>query len=372
MDNNLKTIRQVCEITGSTRRALQHYDEIGLLSCPQKDSEGKWLYDAASINRLREILILKECELSLKEIRRITNLPENAKREVFREKLLVLLKKRDLLDKKIVFLESIVDNNTYTDYLHFMKNIKPADIPNVLNYIKSNSDLLTHMSLKIERLLTDTQEPFLSEWNNIIWKFDLPEEKPFDSPEIRSAVTDLRAFIIKYYGCCSGIDLMLLSGALLASSPIVIQSFHIKEESLEYISEVLINNGMEIVESELDEIAENLEKGYDTLLSIVKTILKENKNYVGSSDSYSLTKWIDFIDVSDPRIQSIVEKADQEIRRYSAFCDFGSICGITRFLYENPHLIGNIFDDIDDDTICLGIMLEKALFFYHKSVSSTS
>lgn len=362
MGNNLKTIRQVCEITGTTRRALQHYDEIGLLSCPQKGSEGKWLYDAVSIDRLREILILKECELSLKEIRRITNLPENAKREVFKEKLVVLRKKRALLDQKIAFLEAIVDNNTCSNYLHFMKNIKPADIPSVLNYIRSSSDLLTEMSLKIERLFTDTQEPFLSDWNNILWKFILPEGTPFDSPEIHSAVTELQAFIIKYYGCCSGIDLILLSGALLAGSPIVIQSSRIKEESLEYISEILMISGTEIVESELDDIAENLEKGYDALLSAIKTILKENRDYIGLSDDSSIREYIDLIDVSDPRIQSIVEKANQEVQRYSAFCDFGSVCGIIRFLYENPHLVENIFDDIDDDSVCLGIILEKALF----------
>ena len=372
MSSKLKTIRQVCEITGATRRTLQHYDEIGLLTCPKKDSDGKWLYDTASIDRLREILILKECELSLREIRRIISLPENEKREVFKEKLFVLQKKRELLDQKILFLESIIDNSTYSNYLHFMKNIKPADIPSVMNYIRSSSDLPADMSMKIEQLFTDTQEPFLTDWNDILRRISLSAEKPYDSTEIHAAVSQLQAFINEHYGRCSGIDLIILSGALLAGSPIVIQNSSLNEASIEYISTVLMNSGAEIFESELDDIAGYLEKGYNALLSVVETILEENRNYVFTSDDISFREHIDLIDVSDPRIQNIVERADQEIQRYSAFCDFGSVCGIIRFLYENPHLIGNIFDDIDDDSICLGIIVEKALFFHMKNVSSSS
>ena len=282
MSSKLKTIRQVCEITGATRRTLQHYDEIGLLTCPKKDSDGKWLYDTASIDRLREILILKECELSLREIRRIISLPENEKREVFKEKLFVLQKKRELLDQKILFLESIIDNSTYSNYLHFMKNIKPADIPSVMNYIRSSSDLLADMSMKIEQLFTDTQEPFLTDWNDILRRISLSAEKPYDSTEIHAAVSQLQAFINEHYGRCSGIDLIILSGALLAGSPIVIQNSSLNEASIEYISTVLMNSGAEIFESELDDIAGYLEKGYNALLSVVETILEENRNYVYS------------------------------------------------------------------------------------------
>ena len=71
----MKTVAQVSKLTGVSVRTLHHYDEIGLLKPAQVTEAGYRLYDDASMGRLHAILLLKELQFSLKEIRDILDSP---------------------------------------------------------------------------------------------------------------------------------------------------------------------------------------------------------------------------------------------------------------------------------------------------------
>ena len=53
---NMKTVKEVSELTGISIRTLRYYDEIGLLKPTKITAAGYRLYDENSLKQLREIM----------------------------------------------------------------------------------------------------------------------------------------------------------------------------------------------------------------------------------------------------------------------------------------------------------------------------
>lgn len=71
----MKTVKEVSELTGVSIRTLHHYDKIGLLKPTTVTEAGYRLYDNVALERLHTILLFRELEFPLKEIRDIMNSP---------------------------------------------------------------------------------------------------------------------------------------------------------------------------------------------------------------------------------------------------------------------------------------------------------
>ena len=61
----MMTVHEVSEMTGVSIRALQHYDNIGLLHPSRRTEAGYRLYGEADLERLQQILLFRELEFSL-------------------------------------------------------------------------------------------------------------------------------------------------------------------------------------------------------------------------------------------------------------------------------------------------------------------
>ena len=71
----MKSVKDVSKITGISVRTLHHYDEIGLLKPAKVTEAGYRLYDDGCLRRLHAILLLKELQFSLKDIKNILDAP---------------------------------------------------------------------------------------------------------------------------------------------------------------------------------------------------------------------------------------------------------------------------------------------------------
>lgn len=69
------TIREVSKLTGVSVRTLHHYDAIRLLPPTRPTDAGYRLYDDTALARLQSILLFRELEFPLKEIKRILMIP---------------------------------------------------------------------------------------------------------------------------------------------------------------------------------------------------------------------------------------------------------------------------------------------------------
>lgn len=70
------TVRQLAKLAGVTVRTLHHYDQIGLLRPGARTAAGYRLYGEADLLRLQQILLFKEMDVPLDQIRQILDDPQ--------------------------------------------------------------------------------------------------------------------------------------------------------------------------------------------------------------------------------------------------------------------------------------------------------
>ncbi len=101
------TVKEVSRITGISVRTLQHYDNIGLLRPASRTESGYRIYDGEALRRLQEILLLRELEFSLKDIREILDSPHYDRRQAISDQIALLEYKRQRLDAIISLAQGI-------------------------------------------------------------------------------------------------------------------------------------------------------------------------------------------------------------------------------------------------------------------------
>ncbi len=71
----MKTVKEVSNLTGISVRTLHHYDEIGLLKPTEVTEAGYRLYDDTALERLQMILLFRELQFPLKDIKAMLDSP---------------------------------------------------------------------------------------------------------------------------------------------------------------------------------------------------------------------------------------------------------------------------------------------------------
>ena len=67
----MRTVHEVSRLAGVSVRTLHHYDAIGLLPPTGLTEAGYRLYDDTALARLQTILLFRELEFPLKDIKRM-------------------------------------------------------------------------------------------------------------------------------------------------------------------------------------------------------------------------------------------------------------------------------------------------------------
>ena len=103
----MKTVRQVSHLTGISVRTLHHYDAIGLLKPAQVTEAGYRLYDDAALGRLQTILLFRQLQFPLKEIKKILDSPNFDPREALSQQIELLELQKEHLEGLIAHARQI-------------------------------------------------------------------------------------------------------------------------------------------------------------------------------------------------------------------------------------------------------------------------
>jgi len=103
----MKTVHEVSELTGVSIRTLHHYDKIGLLSPAAHTEAGYRLYGESDLARLQQILLFRELEFPLKEIRRIIDAPDFDQARALEQQIELLRLRREHIDNLIDLAEDL-------------------------------------------------------------------------------------------------------------------------------------------------------------------------------------------------------------------------------------------------------------------------
>ncbi len=95
------TVHEVSELAGVSVRTLHHYDAIGLLKPHERTEAGYRLYNDQDLARLQQILLFRELEFPLADIRRIVDSPDFDKDKALEQQIGLLKLRRERIDNLI-------------------------------------------------------------------------------------------------------------------------------------------------------------------------------------------------------------------------------------------------------------------------------
>lgn len=97
----MKTVKEISRVTGISVRTLHYYDEINLLKPTKVTDAGYRLYDDTALERLHRILLFRELQFPLKEIKTILDSPDFDAASALQEQITLLEMQKNRLDEII-------------------------------------------------------------------------------------------------------------------------------------------------------------------------------------------------------------------------------------------------------------------------------
>lgn len=105
----MKTVKEISRLTGVSVRTLHYYDEIDLLKPTQITDVGYRLYDDTALERLHSILLFRELQFPLKEIKAILDSPDFDTKTALNQQIELLELQKKRLDKIISSAREILN-----------------------------------------------------------------------------------------------------------------------------------------------------------------------------------------------------------------------------------------------------------------------
>ena len=97
----MMTVNEVSKLTGVSIRTLQYYDKIGLLHPANYTEAGYRLYDDAALETLQQILLFRELEFPLKDIKEIISSQDFDRSKALEQQIELLKLKKEHIENLI-------------------------------------------------------------------------------------------------------------------------------------------------------------------------------------------------------------------------------------------------------------------------------
>lgn len=199
----MRKISEMSKLTGVSIRTLQYYDKIGLL-CPTEYTEsGYRLYDDTALERLQQILLFRELEFPLKEIKRIINSPEFDRQKALEQQITLLTLKKEHLENLISFAREIQRiGGKIMDFSVFdTQKLKEYEEEAKAQWGRS-PEFQEFEEKSKNRTDTDNQI-LMKDFMSLFATFGQLKEKEVDSKEVQEQVKKLKNYITKHFYTCS-------------------------------------------------------------------------------------------------------------------------------------------------------------------------
>lgn len=110
----MRTVKEVSKFTGVSVRTLHYYDAIGLLKPAKVTEAGYRMYDDTAISRLQNILMFRELQFPLKEIKAILDSPDFNPEEAIAQQIKLLELQYKHIGELISFAREIQNKGVKT------------------------------------------------------------------------------------------------------------------------------------------------------------------------------------------------------------------------------------------------------------------
>lgn len=205
MKKEFLTVKEVSRISGVTVRTLHHYDHIGLLKPAYTVENGYRMYDDASLKTLQAILLFRELEFPLKEIKNIVTKADFDSRKAVKDQLELLKLKQKHTQGLIALCNELLLKE---DYMAF-KKFDRAEMERYAEEVKQRwgaTDQYSEYAQKSRSRTTDQHNALGAQLMDIFAEIGKLTSLAPESEEVQAKVKDLQEFITaNYYNCTKDI-----------------------------------------------------------------------------------------------------------------------------------------------------------------------
>lgn len=211
----MMTVHEVSKISGVSIRALHHYDHIGLLPATEVTGAGYRLYDEAAIERLQHILLFKELEFSLKDIKVILDSPDFEKSKALEQQIHLLELRKEHLQNLIDLARGIKTIGVNRMNFEAFNTRKIDEYAAQAKASWGTTDAYKEYEQKSKGRSRDVQQKLNAEMMSIFAEFGRVKELPADSVEAIALARKLQDYITEHYYTCTD-EILLGLGTMYA------------------------------------------------------------------------------------------------------------------------------------------------------------
>lgn len=213
----MKTVKEVSRISGVSVRTLHHYDAIGLLKPTRVTDAGYRLYDDETLRRLQAILLFRQLQFPLKEIKEILDAPGFDPISALEQQIKLLELQREHLDTLIAHARQIRNTGVMD------MNFKPFDQSKVEEYAAQakakwgKTDAYKEFAKKTQGQSQEQLQSTGDALMEIFAEMGSIRHLPPASKEAQALVSRLQSFITEHYYNCTpqilrGLGQMYIAG----------------------------------------------------------------------------------------------------------------------------------------------------------------
>lgn len=199
----MMTVNEVSKLTGVSIRALQYYDTIGLLKPSAYSDSGYRLYDDTSLEQLQQILLFKELEFPLKEIKQIIDAPNFDRSKALEQQIELLTMKKEHLENLIHFAREI------KMYGVRKMNFEVFDTKKIDEYAKrakaqwGQSEEYKEFEEKAKHRTKEDEKNILNDFMQIFVEFGALKNLEPEDEQVQAQVRKLQNYVTEHFYQCT-------------------------------------------------------------------------------------------------------------------------------------------------------------------------
>ena len=212
----MMTVNEVAKLTGVSIRTLQYYDSIGLLPPTDYSEAGYRLYDDTAMERLQQILLFRELEFPLKEIKMIVDAPDFDRDKALEQQIELLNMKKEHLENLITFARKVKTSGVNKMDLNVFDTTKMDEYAKKAKEQWGQTKEYKEYEEKTSSQSLDSQK---KEWQDLMLifvEFGKMKDKEPDSEEVQLEVKKLQEYISEHFYKCNK-EILKGLGAMYAS-----------------------------------------------------------------------------------------------------------------------------------------------------------
>lgn len=197
------TIGEVSRLTGVTIRTLRYYDRIGLLRPAQITEAGYRIYDEAALQRLHTILLFRELETPLEDIRRILDSPDFDPLPALRMQQTLLRMRRQHIDRLIDLTNTLMQKGmTHMDFSAFDKR-QMEDYARQAKAAWGHTDAWQDYTSRENTRQPGDSAVYGQQLMALLGQFGRTRPVSPDHPESQAFVGQMQTFITDHFYACT-------------------------------------------------------------------------------------------------------------------------------------------------------------------------